>query len=292
MKTERRHELQTNTLADWLGDKVIAAQTYSRAIWASIVAIVVIVVAVVFFAKRNEHTRAAVWQQYFNATNMGSPDQLSDLADQHGNTLAGHWARVSLGDTELSQGMNQLFEDRTAAQSAIERAIDSYEKAREQTRDAELLERATLGLARGYETLGKLPQARGLYQELLAKWPSSIYATEARQRLADIDRQGTKEFYDWLAKQNTKPPLSNEPGVPGLKPKFDTSSLPSEPGIQFEHGTAQKPAPAAPGAIGRSITGETASETKNEAASEKAPQSEKPAAETPAAEKPAPEKKP
>ena len=39
MKTARRHELQTNQLANWLGEKIIVIQHYSTAIVVTLLAV-------------------------------------------------------------------------------------------------------------------------------------------------------------------------------------------------------------------------------------------------------------
>jgi tetratricopeptide (TPR) repeat protein len=232
MKTERRHELQTNVLADWLGTKLETAHEYTKAIVASLLAVVVIVGALVFMSKRTEHKQSVAWEQYFDATLTGATEKLGIVADKYPDTLAGQWARLSLGDSELGQGTEQLFEDRTLAKGTLERAIESYTRARERTGDVEILERSTIGLARVHESLSQLSEARQEYQQLLAKWPNSIYATEAKQRLDDIDKLSTKEFYDWFASQNTKALGASGPGIPGLKPSGLPDSEPADPFIK------------------------------------------------------------
>jgi hypothetical protein len=231
MKTERRHELQTNVLADWLGTKLETAQEYTKAILASLVAVVVIVGVLVFMSKRSEQTQAVAWEQYFDATLTGASEKFGVVADKFPNTLAGQWARLSLGDTELAQGTEQLFEDRTLAKGTLDRAIESYTRAREQSRDVEILERSTIGLGRVHEALSQLAEARQEYEQLLAKWPQSIYASEARRRVDDISKQSTKEFYDWFASQNTKALGGGGPGIPGLKPSGLPDDEPATPPV-------------------------------------------------------------
>jgi hypothetical protein len=74
-----------------------------------------------------------------------------------------------------------------------------------------------------------LGEARHEYEQLLSKWPSSVYATEARSRLDDLNKQTTKEFYDWFATQNTKALGGGAPGIPGQKPSGLPENEPETP---------------------------------------------------------------
>lgn len=254
MKTERRHELQKNELADWLGDKLIALQKYSGAIGASVVAVVVLIALGIYLSNRSASQTALAWERYFRASTTENTDELKQLADNL-SSAAGQWARLRLADQQLDQATNQLFQDPVQARKSLAGAVDNYRWLAEHSSDKLLQQRATLGLAKTYESEDKLPEAREQYEKLVKSWPDSVYGTEAKNRLRDLDKKSTREFYDWFAQRETSSPAAKGPGIPGLKPKFDTSSLPAdEPDIKFQHGP-QLPAghppinvpPAAPG---------------------------------------------
>jgi hypothetical protein len=273
MKTERRHELQTNQLADWLGESLLFVERYTKAIIATVVALAVVVLATFYLNYQSSRRQAAVWERYFNATNMNTPDELGHLAERFPNTVAAQWAHVTIGDTELAQGIGQLFEDRNAAKASLQRAMNSYFAARAQSSDPELLARATMGVAEAYEAESKLPEARHEYEVLVKRWPDNVLAKVAGKRLEDLNKTSTKEFYDWFASQNNKTSAPKDDGIPGLKPKFDAGSLPpEEPGLKFEHGSADKsPATNAMPGLGKP------------AADKQPPAAETPAATTPPA---------
>ncbi|HUU21605.1 MAG TPA: hypothetical protein VM389_03635, partial [Phycisphaerae bacterium] len=98
-------------------------------------------------------------------------------------------------------------------------------------------ERATFGLAQTSETAGDLEKAmeswsspalkesgqkpdRG-YRGVLNLWPTGTYAAMAQKRLEDLQRPSTRIFYDDFAKWEPRPPLADEPGVPGVGPSTD-----------------------------------------------------------------------
>ncbi|HEX4148207.1 MAG TPA: hypothetical protein VHY20_04430 [Pirellulales bacterium] len=236
MKTERRHELQQNELADWLAEKVVQAKEHAGVIWATVLGVVVLVSVGMYMSRRSANQTAVAWEEFFNASSSGNADQLRRLADAAPDSEAGKWARLGLADQSLQQGIDQLFQDPTAARKSLIGAVESYRWVREHGGDKLLEERAALGLAKAYESQDKLPEARQEYEKLLKAWPDSVFASEAKHRLQDLDKKSTREFYDWFAQREVRS-LDNEPGVPGLKPKFDASNLPpDESGIKFNNG--------------------------------------------------------
>jgi tetratricopeptide (TPR) repeat protein len=234
MKTERRHELATNVLADWLGEKIEALKPYSAAVSATALAVVVVVFAAVFWYQKREAGMAEAWEKYFIALEEQSPDQAGDkleaVAIDYPQSTAGLWSRLSLADTQLANGVNDLFKDRSAARKALEQAVDGYQAVLDHAPDDSLLaERATLGLAEAYESKDDLDAARKQYQALLAGWPNGAFSSMAKSRLDDLERKSTKDFYDWFAKQSPHDLLPRKTGKPGEKPAFDFDKLSDEP---------------------------------------------------------------
>ena len=228
MKTERRHELQTNDLATWLGEAIKTTEKYSRAIMATIVAAIVLIGLYFYQSRQSAAREAKVWNAYFRAFDVGGPKEMEEIAVKQGDTLAGRWARLSLADTQLAQGASQLFDNKATAIESLQKAADNYSQLKQTAREPGVLELATLGLARTYEAQGKLEPARSEYKLFLSKYPSSAFAELAQGRLTDLERKSTKEFYDWFALQEKKSPVLGEPGTPGHKLPFDIDSLPKE----------------------------------------------------------------
>ena len=233
MKTARRHELATNVLADWLGEKIESLKPYSAAVSATALAVVVIIFAAVFWYQKREASAAQAWEDYFAALESQAPDESTDklesIADNHVGSPAGLWSRVSLADSQLANGVEDLFKDRAAARKALERAIGSYRAVLDQAPgDSLLAERATFGLAEAYESRDDLDKAREQYRALIDHWPEGAFSALAKDRLADLDRKATKDFYDWFAKQSPLKKQPTGPGIPGKKPEFDFSKMPDD----------------------------------------------------------------
>ena len=221
MKTERRHELQTNQLADTLAHWIDAAKPYSRAGLALLVAVVVGLFAWGYLSAQNTRREALGWTEYFDALNSrDARDQLSDIAANYASLPVGQWASLVLADIQLSNGTERLFSEKVDARSELKQAADRYRSVMLESSEPTILQRATFGLARAHEALGTLDEARREYGSIAEQWPDSPFADAAKQRAKDLEQSNTKSFYDWFAKYEPPRPVSKEPGIPGVRPDF------------------------------------------------------------------------
>jgi hypothetical protein len=220
MKTERRHELQTNELAVWLTDAVEVAKPYARLLTGIVLAAVVLSIFYVVMTRRSKEAEERGWTEHFIAAASEDATDLEQVAREHPGTTVATWSHIKLGDRHLNEGIDLRFRNRAKAEEELRVAEESYQAA---LADAEVLaqQRATLGLARVYETQQEFDKARKHYQALKDGWPEGVLAELAARRLADLERQRTKEFYDWFAKQDPKPPLDGEGLPPGSPLPFD-----------------------------------------------------------------------
>ncbi len=92
MKTERRHELQTNVLADSLAHWIEAVKPYSRAITAGVIALVVALFAWLYISTQNTRQLADGWNDYFRAVSSRDSQLLTDLAQQYSGSMVSEWA--------------------------------------------------------------------------------------------------------------------------------------------------------------------------------------------------------
>ncbi len=235
MKTERRHELQTNVLADWLGHQVERLAPYSRAAGGAALAVVAVIGALWYFSAQSSATHEQGWTAYFEGMDSlrqatRNPDRLVTLAQSpdYQKTAVGYWAAISVGDYYLAEGINNLFNDRAAAKDQLQMALTNYAQVADQTKFPSLAERATLGMARTYEAQNELEKARSTYQAILTKWPDGSYDGESKQRLEDLKLDSTKRFYDWFFTMTPPRTGIGGPGVPGMRPPFDRMPTESE----------------------------------------------------------------
>jgi len=284
MKTERRHELQTNDLADQLSRWIAVVKPYGKAALAVLVALVVLLFSWGFLSAQNNRKSADGWNEFFAAMSTRDPrEALTTVAENYAGTPVGQWSRLTLADIQLDNGTGRLFNDKSDARNQLRQAAEQYQAVLIEASEQGMLERATFGLARAQEALGTLNKARDNYQALVTNWPDSPFRSEAEARAKDLERASTKNFYDWFASYEPPRAMTGAPGTPGVRPDFMKDPIEAPAGSKLPSLTEGQSTPE--GAVAPS--GDEAP-----AAGDAAPASEAPQAEAPAASSEAPSETP
>ena len=229
MKTEERHKLQQNELADWLGRILTVIKPYTNAILAVALLVVVIVALSSWWNRQSASEASGAWEQIYRALGANNPAQLDKIVEDNPGTEVAQWAAALSGDIHLAAGCQQLFTNKSTASQDLQKAVDSYTKVGDEARLSTLRERATFGLARAYEATcgtrqsqGELQKAIKNYEELVKNWPDGAYAPLAKNRLDQLKSPAAKRFYDKFAQFDPQPSFTAPAGV---GPSFDSKSL-------------------------------------------------------------------
>ncbi|MHB8970012.1 MAG: YfgM family protein [Pirellulaceae bacterium] len=289
MKSKRRHELQTNQLADRLGRWIERVRPYTSMFLLLAAGAVLILAAWYFFASTQETKRAESWRSYMLAgTNPQGDivDELNLVADQFEDTQAGQWAALTAADIESARGVRLLFTDRAAAETSLNMAKNRFSRVLESkyaAKDTTLLRRAHYGLAQVYESQGELDAAKKQYATVAESAKDNALGKAAQARFDRIGTAATQKWYNWFANQKPVPrslgagPSGGSPlGAPGT----DLNVLPDSPGADFMNDPAPSSSSSEPSAPANSGTGSGAA---TPAPAETAPPTTPPAAPTEAA---------
>jgi predicted negative regulator of RcsB-dependent stress response len=228
MKSEERHRLQQNQLADWIGKTITSIKPYQNSILIVVLLVVVGMAAYTVWSRVSATENTQAWDELNAAMESGNIAKLAKVREDRPNTHVAHVAAVVEADYSLAEGCNSLFVSKAVANQKLAKAVELYRTVLDQSRNSSLLQRATFGLARAREAKGELERAMELYQEVSTKWPDGAFAVAAARRLDDLKRPATKRLYDRFAKFDPKPAYSSESGLPGQRPNFDMKSLPSD----------------------------------------------------------------
>lgn len=299
MKTERRHELQQNSLAAWIEQSVESIKPHATAITAAVVAVAAVVFVYYFFTSQRSSGQTQAWNQYLAAVDEPGFDRLAEIGEQYPNDRVGMCAMLLAADRQLQSGVNALFGDRTAAGQDLGMALDNYTHVAEKGGDPLLVQRGLIGKAYteeslAYDSAENLRTAKATYEQYIKEFPDGIYTEQAQIRLNALGKPATASFYDWFAQQglgNSEPegsilggdldldtlPEGPDSSNPVFDPQFDTSVIDAEEGVTPE------PDAATEEAMEESAAEETPSE---EPASETPPAEEPPAEEAPSTEEP------
>ncbi len=234
MKTERRHELQTNILADYLGKQIQTVRPHSRTIMIGVIAVLVVIIGYVYFSQQQRARAGNAWANYFKAIGNRDVKELEGVAEQHSGTVAGFWARQATADLKLAKGSGELFTDRTEAKKSLREAEQNYLAIeKDATAYPLLVERARFGLAQVYEGFSEVAKAQKYYEKVATDKPSSALAKAAQHRAEQLADTSAESWYNWFGRQTpvarrTAPPGKVGPDVPG-----DLDSLSDKPDLKL-----------------------------------------------------------
>jgi tetratricopeptide (TPR) repeat protein len=234
MKSDHRHELKTNELADWLMHfPEWAEQNRTTLIAAG--AIIVVVIGV-YFVRLYRGDSAAVRNQVRLTTLVSqltadkskaaqAPDafigfgttatELKDFADHVGSSQMAAFALIKRGEalrSELHFGAAQITPDEVAKQ--VDLARESYTQALQLASSSpSLAATAKFGLGLCEEELGNFDKAKDVYREI-AKDPNyegTSARSAAANRVKAVDEYKTAVVFQ--PAPLPKPPTATAPGV-------------------------------------------------------------------------------
>lgn len=223
MKSERRHELEHNELADWTSNAIEKIKPYTNVIVGGTIAVIIFAVGISLWTKQTRLESEAAWNMYYAGLKTNNPEVMKEIADKFPSSDAAQWAIVCEGDMYLRGGCEALFVDKVNANLELKMAIECY-KAASDFENPLLGERAAFGLARAYESQGDLKKAKTAYENQLSKWENGIYSKIAKNRLNDIEKKSTKEFYDLFAEYK---PETEKTQPSSIIPKYEWTDVPT-----------------------------------------------------------------
>jgi len=254
MKSERRHELERNELAEWLLGAYKRFKPYEKLLLGTLAFALVVLLIYTVSARYSSARSAEGWTEFDEAFSLGAGGaNYEGIIESYGDTDLGNWAAVIAADAYLGSGCNQLFVNKADAFRDLKRAVEHYMNVLEKSQQPLIRERATFGLARAREAMARdrkdLDRAAEEYEKVFTNWPEGAYAEAARRRYEDLNLKDTTQMYLRFAKYEPKPAFLDEPGTPGERPPFDFDAIPDdaplfEPSVKLD---LDGPASAMPG---------------------------------------------
>jgi predicted negative regulator of RcsB-dependent stress response len=220
MKSEERHKLHQNALAQWLTETFETIKPYQNAILAGLIVVILAIIFTVWWRSESASSASRAWTQLFAAFGEPNPSAaLEKVAEDNPRSHAAPAADLVAADILLAQGCSMLFINKATATQQLNKALELYQSASEKSPSSTLRAQANFGLAKTWESLGKLDTAIKIYTDVTTEWPDTVYAQMSTRRLDDLKRTSTKEVYDKFARFDPKPTFSQPPaggGIPGL----------------------------------------------------------------------------
>jgi predicted negative regulator of RcsB-dependent stress response len=255
MKSQRRHELQTNELADAIGRAVTRLRPHAQT--AAIVAGAVVIAVVVLVSLPLMQSRAAVEAAAaFNAAvRSGGAEPVRTFLDAHPEAEQAVPARLLLADRLLQNVATGRVEDDEAS-AVLEEAEALYAQVAEGSKDLEPMART--GLALVILQRGDLDAGRKALETVVETYPTSVAAAKAEAHLDALAGYEPVAFSDEPLEQPVDPDAvpqgAEEVGETGAEEVGETGAEEAGPAAET---------PAAP-AEGAEAPAEPPSETGEE----------------------------
>lgn len=222
MKSEHRHELETNALAVRVSDFLDRVQPYNSLIVGGLLALAVLFFAYSYFSSESVARQSAAWNSYNTAVEGMLPDltTLRQSAEEYPDSPMQQWADITWADGQVWMASRAFIQNRSAALEALNRAEGTYHSLLKESDDVQMQGRAHFGLGRAHEIRGDVDKAKTEY--LATK---GAFAKLAEQRAKQLEEPEAKDVYAWLATAEAPRRAPTGGGIPGNRPGFAPGDL-------------------------------------------------------------------
>ncbi|WP_372717597.1 tetratricopeptide repeat protein [Novipirellula sp.] len=229
MKSERRHELQENILANYLARINQSIEPYSRPIGIAVAVLLIGGIGyAIYSSKVSEDRSQATFELLMQQTGSQDPEGLASVSVKYPNTPAAAWAHLYQGSALLAQGTRTLYVNRMDAEDELTAASKAFRNAIAEGKNELLLSRANFGIARSEEALGNLDKAIAAYKECARIGESEEMVKACEERIAALSKESTKDFLTWFKDQDFSP---SDPSAPPSLPSG--AMLPEMPDLDL-----------------------------------------------------------
>jgi hypothetical protein len=204
MKSEHRHELQTNDLGKFAEKAAVFIDVHGNRLMIGVCLACLPLAGLIYYLRSESNAQAAAWRDFSAAISAGKAEDFHAVWQDHPGTAPAYWARVQEGEHRLNLGVQSMFRNVETGTDELKKARDSFQAIIDNPRKAppELRDRALLGLGRALESMSDGTEADAIkaYESLVKEFPNSIYKKDAEERIAILSKGSGQEFYNWFTK--------------------------------------------------------------------------------------------
>ncbi|MBE3069351.1 MAG: hypothetical protein IMZ66_03855 [Planctomycetes bacterium] len=183
MKSQRKHELQTNELADALGRFIKRVKPHLQTIALAAAALIVVVVVLVVLPAIRGSTTDRAAAAFNMAQGIGDVQAVRKFLETYGDAPQAPTARLLLADRLVADVVSGMGAAKGAEPAAVAGMLDEAKRLYEQVAASSglaLKPFADVGLALVIVQQGDLDKGRAALQEVVTNWPQSLAAAKAR----------------------------------------------------------------------------------------------------------------
>jgi len=256
MKSKRKHELQTNELADWIGRVILRLKPHGRILgWGALVVLLAVFVFFVLPKIGGGYGAEAVSAAVFNrAQRSFETEPLREFLRTYPDSPQAPTARLMLADRVLRESAaggaaGEGADRQTKCEKQLAEARDLYEKVDETGGVRRPM--ARVGLAMVLLEEGRLDEGRTALEGVRKEWPQSVAAAKAKAHLEALAGYEPIAFSDEPLEKSEKPKEQGEdegaakPGEPKAPETGPPASAAGEADGPAEPKSGETPEPKA-----------------------------------------------
>ena len=214
MKSEHRHDLQTNELGKFTEKVGGFMEVHGNRLMIGVCVVSLAASGVIYWVRTQKNSEAAAWREVSTALATNKAEDFNDVWAEHKGTTTGLWARVHEGERRLGLGVQELFRNVEAGREELKKAQNAFQTVVDDRHaPAEVRERGLIGLGRTLESLseGNEGEAVKTYEMLVKEFPESLYKNDAQERIVALNKGSGQEFYAWFAKYQRPKAIEKSP---------------------------------------------------------------------------------
>jgi|GEM_PF-2287802 len=220
MKSEHRHELETNLLSAQLAQWIEKLKPYSGQIGTGVLMLALVYAGLSVWDSQVEIGERAAWDAFALANDTSDPEMKSlyqvASSDEYTGTKMQEWAYVNWADRQVLIAMASSLADRKKTEDRLTSVLGIYEEMANSAGDTQVRNRARFGLARVYELQNKIDEARQQYMKVRGD-----LQLQANERAEQLDSEEVRQACEWLATTELpKRDLTGGQGASGARPGF------------------------------------------------------------------------
>jgi len=249
MKSQHRHDLQTNELADALGRFIEWVRPQARTVAVAAAALVLIIVLLVVLPSMRSRASEATAAAFRMAVQTHEAEAIRTFLDNHEDAEQAPMARLVLADRllyDVNTGPLMGQPDTTRTAEMLDEAESLYEQVAASGKER-LKPLADVGLALVMLERGNLEEGLKALKAIMDAHPRSVAAVRARVHVEALADYEPVVFSDEPLEEAPAPeePSAEATEAPADGPSAPTDEPPAPPAAAPETPDAASPKPAA-----------------------------------------------
>lgn len=231
MKSERRHDLETNELAVRMQEWIDRLKPYSTQIGLVIVGLIVLAYIASALGGASVIKEQKAWDDFTLASYSTDPElasmKLLAENEEFASTSVPEWAYLAWANRQVQLASQTYLVDRAGTNKRLEAVQKILGNLVEGAGNQQVKERAQYGLAQTLEMLGKAEDAKKAYGRV-----KGDLAVLAKSRAEELDNLEVAKTCEWLATVELpkQEPASTAGILSGAKPNFEANVPAAAPG--------------------------------------------------------------